>query len=1195
MARRDKLNRAVVAAILFPLFVAVAPSIAAQATPVTDGVNWLVSNQDPSGLWGTAKGTPFRDAAVVLSVLGILEADSAVIDNGLSAINSQSTTSTDYLARRIIAIASSGDEFPSSGVVENLANMQNEDGGWGYQKGYGSNVLETALALRALKSASYSNMTKLGTGVNFLKSQANADSAWAFVASDSSRVFYTAHVIISLAMLQGDFSVSSQIRGGVNWLKTQAHGDGGFGTGGISNPYETGLAMAAIVKGDPLASEIADAQTYLDATQLPDGSWNGDAYSTAMAIYGLVHVGPDLAVNTSDIVLSNPAPSDYEVVTISATIHNRGALAAHSILVHIFDGDPGFGGVEIGADATIWTLAAGGDSTIEVEWDTHNLPGDHDIYVLVDPLDEIQEPDELNNTAAKPVHVYFPPDLIIASIIFDPPEPDPAESVIIRTTVKNTGEVTANNVSLQIWDGDPDAGGIPLLGSPYNISSITPGSQFTLNLNMGNYFSVEGNYPIYACADVDGTIREVRESNNCGNETLWIGIQSRAVALNAQLNLLGLPLVPKDAQTSFLMTPQIPTCNEIDGWDRVSQKWISAVVDTSGGLVLGDDFAIELRDGFFARATAAGDTVFRGMPVRTHGCTYLERGLNVISVPDEDACYSAYSLIDSIDACVEAYSWDGGLQSWKSAVKISEGVFIGEDFPVTPGNGYFVKVNAAGSWCTSTCDTFVNLPDLLVTPADIWIEKNPVVSGDTVGIFVNINNIGTVTAYSPRLDIYAGNPDQGGSPMGGGNVPDIPAGGSSGYYGNYFVFTGSGFVDIYGIADYYNTILELNETNNRAYKTLQVLPGMLISKTGASGGESILPRPVGLLKDRGGESLVLNHELTPVPVRTSASPSVSNKGQSAGRTPQAAASSSKAAKIENVLITNHSSSSVAVTWTTDAIADGCVHYGPTPALGLTKCEDEPGSEIHRVVLGNLSESTPYYFEVVSGGITDDNQGDYYSFTTTKPGAGVPSVIYGRVIEAETNTAGANILVTGTLRRGEIGSYPLSGMADSDGMWVLNLGNLKSPGSSSVLPYEVGDTIVLEFQGGSSGVSADTIVISGTSPQDCGVQEIRTDTAEEKPRESVPFHHYLSANYPNPFNPSTTIKFGLPVNGHVELFIYNIHGQQVVALLNGDCPAGNHEVIWTGLNANGEPVSSGVYFYRLKSGKFVQTRKMVLLK
>jgi hypothetical protein len=88
---------------------------------------------------------------------------------------------------------------------------------------------------------------------------------------------------------------------------------------------------------------------------------------------------------------------------------------------------------------------------------------------------------------------------------------------------------------------------------------------------------------------------------------------------------------------------------------------------------------------------------------------------------------------------------------------------------------------------------------------------------------------------------------------------------------------------------------------------------------------------------------------------------------------------------------------------------------------------------------------------------------------------------------------------------------------------------------------------------------------------------------------------LHANYPNPFNPATQIAYELPEAGEVRLVIYNTLGQEVRALVQGRQEAGYYRVTWDGRDAAGRQVSSGLYFYRLTSGGFVETRKMMLLK
>ena len=88
---------------------------------------------------------------------------------------------------------------------------------------------------------------------------------------------------------------------------------------------------------------------------------------------------------------------------------------------------------------------------------------------------------------------------------------------------------------------------------------------------------------------------------------------------------------------------------------------------------------------------------------------------------------------------------------------------------------------------------------------------------------------------------------------------------------------------------------------------------------------------------------------------------------------------------------------------------------------------------------------------------------------------------------------------------------------------------------------------------------------------------------------------LYQNYPNPFNPATTIRFYLPEKGGVLLEIFDVSGKYVACIVDESMERGRHTIEWNGQDQNGNPVSSGVYFYRLKAGKNTISRKMVLLR
>jgi hypothetical protein len=98
-----------------------------------------------------------------------------------------------------------------------------------------------------------------------------------------------------------------------------------------------------------------------------------------------------------------------------------------------------------------------------------------------------------------------------------------------------------------------------------------------------------------------------------------------------------------------------------------------------------------------------------------------------------------------------------------------------------------------------------------------------------------------------------------------------------------------------------------------------------------------------------------------------------------------------------------------------------------------------------------------------------------------------------------------------------------------------------------------------------------------------------EDADERVLE-IPAEFSLGANYPNPFNPATSIPFALPVTGHVELNIYDITGREIATLLDETLTAGNHTVTFDGA---GHP--SGIYIAHLTSGSFSASRKMILLK
>jgi hypothetical protein len=94
---------------------------------------------------------------------------------------------------------------------------------------------------------------------------------------------------------------------------------------------------------------------------------------------------------------------------------------------------------------------------------------------------------------------------------------------------------------------------------------------------------------------------------------------------------------------------------------------------------------------------------------------------------------------------------------------------------------------------------------------------------------------------------------------------------------------------------------------------------------------------------------------------------------------------------------------------------------------------------------------------------------------------------------------------------------------------------------------------------------------------------------------LPDKYALQQNFPNPFNPRTTIHYELPNQELVKIIIFNLLGHQVKRLVDGFRGAGVNSIVWDATNDHGQPVSAGIYIYQLQAGGFLQTRKMILLK
>ena len=176
-----------------------------------------------------------------------------------------------------------------------------------------------------------------------------------------------------------------------------------------------------------------------------------------------------------------------------------------------------------------------------------------------------------------------------------------------------------------------------------------------------------------------------------------------------------------------------------------------------------------------------------------------------------------------------------------------------------------------------------------------------------------------------------------------------------------------------------------------------------------------------------------------------------------------------------------------------------------------------------------------------------------------------------------------------------GDFAVLGARNSGSAFVFKRNGTSWTEEAKLIPSDgtAGD----EF-GTAVSISGDYAIVTAIADDDNGDDSgsaylytgFATAVGIENEKMGLPAEFALSQNYPNPFNPETVIEYTLSRSGDVSLIVYNLRGEEVALLIDSNMPAGNHRVGWDASN-----FASGIYFYRLQAGEFVQTRKMVLLR
>ena len=298
----------------------------AQSSTITNGLSWLGTQQNADNSIGNITSTTDitqTTIAVIDTLQALSQTNTTLYSNAVSWLQSQSISTTDYLSERIFTLLSGGSD---EGLL--VSYRDPSSGVWGFYAGYGINNLDTALALDALKSVNYCGQSTISNAILYLVTNQNTDGGWGFYAGDDSNVYMTALVLQTFDMFDSTFNLKNSISNAAAYLAAHQNSDGGFGSS-PSTVYETALSFLALLSsGQGSALPIQQAINYITTTQSSDGSWNEDAYSTALALWALGSYLPNLYIDQSEIGISYTSVTVGSIISVSAILHNNGGLGA---------------------------------------------------------------------------------------------------------------------------------------------------------------------------------------------------------------------------------------------------------------------------------------------------------------------------------------------------------------------------------------------------------------------------------------------------------------------------------------------------------------------------------------------------------------------------------------------------------------------------------------------------------------------------------------------------------------------------------------------------------------------------------------------------------------------------------------------------------------------------------------------------
>lgn len=439
------------------------PFQGANAVNLRAAASWLAGVQQPDGSWRDSPDTPVRETAESVAALqpfgSIYDLQ---VSSGSAALPDLPATSTELIARKaefLLIHGGSAAEF-----VAELQARGSGNAGWGAFPRYAGDPVSTALAIRAFHQAGQT--AEVDQGWNWLVSAQNPDGGWGWRPGGASAVYPTLEVLVAARSSLAGFWNRPEVQGAIAWLFPRQT-SGGFGEPYPSIP-DTSLFLQVAQDSTVSPGAIEGALGFLAAQQGADGSWQGSAYQTALALDAAARFGlPDLSTLPTEIYTDPESPYQDDEVTLHVAVINKGAfLPAGTPYRWDLVEEP----TQIVRETFSGTLPEIQQNDFILFSDTRSIAADGGAYVLrfaIDPDRIIPDRNRANNTATIPFTVKSRAagiDLELTGfssapgVILTVPQ-----TLTIQGSALNHGLTDAAAATVRVYDG-PIAGGV-LLGT----------------------------------------------------------------------------------------------------------------------------------------------------------------------------------------------------------------------------------------------------------------------------------------------------------------------------------------------------------------------------------------------------------------------------------------------------------------------------------------------------------------------------------------------------------------------------------------------------------------------------------------------------------------------------------------------------------------------------------------------------------